>query len=632
MAVRQSTQFGGLTTDLPPEKTPGGSADVALNVTVNQGKLQKRGGFGQFEDDVAGTGSAVRHLAVARFSAGNTVVVAKCADGVLYQRDSAASVFTAITTGWTHNATDRGWSFTWGDRFFYFDRVGGSRWNPAVNSGTAYKAGLPWTSAGMTMAANVSGSKLGYYHAYGALLNSVTREEGEVCDTPAGVHCYIVDNLGISITNWASIKAADTDREWDQFVIYCTNGNTESANGYWAWSMKAYEDNIIAKTASSASLTLPDFSHDPTRMMRNLGGVPPGARVGCLGPDNQAIYGLVYESNALVPDKIVFSLPGWPMSCPTRREYSVSGRTFYPSFEGWTRGGMDGIATAIACGGGVRAAFTPTAAYQLVDTGGGRLLPRLVHTGKGCTVEGGAVGCTAGVFGLGYRSLLRLTGNSVADLAQSRFSTTLADVPAAYASVGAGAYYSYRDQVWFAVVKSGGTVAKRILVYDLTTSALTVFEPSCLAAGEGITAMCEYSVAGSEPTMLVGTSAGRILQYPTAAVDTVLAGTTVGYAAQWTGYFGQERGAADQVLAALGFHNGANVAGNVTVGLRPMRVGGETVTQTSRLLGKSNKFENMVDIAANANGHFFQVDISSTSSVTTQWTINNIALALDRKD
>jgi hypothetical protein len=43
-------QFGGLNTDLPFGKVQSGTARSAVNVTVRNGKLQKRAGFSEYED------------------------------------------------------------------------------------------------------------------------------------------------------------------------------------------------------------------------------------------------------------------------------------------------------------------------------------------------------------------------------------------------------------------------------------------------------------------------------------------------------------------------------------------------------------------------------------------------------
>ncbi|HUU96003.1 MAG TPA: hypothetical protein VM487_09695, partial [Phycisphaerae bacterium] len=188
-AIRQPLR--GLNTDLYPTRLPSGTADVALNCTVTDG-LAKRDGFALWEDDVLGTGAsvAVLSMTVARFADGHVYVVCKCADGKLYQRcvySGDAGVFTLITGGQTHDTSDPGWFFLWRDRLHHFDRVGGTRWNPDVNSGVAYKAGLGKPTTGMTYAAAAGGEKDGRYHVCYSLYNSTTGEESAVStfQTPA---------------------------------------------------------------------------------------------------------------------------------------------------------------------------------------------------------------------------------------------------------------------------------------------------------------------------------------------------------------------------------------------------------------------------------------------------------------
>ena len=60
------------------------------------------------------------------------------------------------------------------------------------------------------------------------------------------------------------------------------------------------------------------------------------------------------------------------------------------------------------------------------------------------------------------------------------------------------------------------TIANRILVWNLDTKDLTVFtlNASLLGATESVTSFAELSAPDVDPCMLIGTSAGRIFQYP----------------------------------------------------------------------------------------------------------------------
>lgn len=645
MAVTVRGKFGGLNTDLYPTRIRSGAADVALNVVVSKGELKKRGGFAQYEDDVDGSATGVRSLYVAHFADATVYVMAKLASGTknqqLYRRKSNASSFTAITTGATHNTADAGWWFTWADRVHCFDRAGGTRIKEASGSFTGYKAGLSKPSTGITFATASGGEKNGRYHVVWALRNNTTLEES-ICvgaQTPA-LNCLLTtDTGGIAISNWATLKALHTDYEWTHAGIYCSNGDTEwipIGSGFECYAYRYYLDAVVAVGDASAGLNKADHVHDPSEMMTNAGGEPPGAIVGCVTSAAQAIYGQVYESAALVPDKISFSIPGYPTMVPKRETYSVGGdsKTFVPKpWDGFIRGALPGKISAMAYGAGVACAFTPTSTYVFNKLPDGRPYPVNVDPAKGCVGPQAAVGMPHGVFALGYRCLLWIKPNgSVLDLAVDRFTSTLDDIPAAQQAQAVAGYYGYRNQVWFAVVTAGTTYTKRILVYDIVEDELTVFEPSCFAATESITAMAELAYEGAEPTMLVGTDAGRILQYPTAAVDVNLAGSSVGYAATWRGYFGQERIAYDQAVDRLDSHNGANVADNVVVSYRAMNTPGETSTAETYTLTKDSLLEGLGFDFTRPAGHLYQLQFSSDNTVTTQWTIKDLAWRLAKTD
>lgn len=620
--------FGGLNTDLPPEKLPSGTADIALNVTTTAGRLQKRAGFGQWEDSVdkGGTPAGIKSMAVARFSNGTTYVVCKLSDGYQWQRATTATDFAKITGGWTADGNDPGWFYMWGDFLHYFCRAGGYIWNPGY--ATVYKAGLPAPTTALTALATTGGDKAGTYRIRCAYRNSVTEAEGISSAGSSLITCTLAANNAIVTTNWSTVKAADSDYLWDQLVVYCSNGTEATVNE----SFSVYREAIIPiARVAEIGLGLPDRVHDARFLNTHAGGVPPASRIGCLAENSQAIYGLTYSGSTVLGDRIAISLAGCPVMVPQENIEGIRLHSPYP-WNGIIRTGLAGNPTAMAYGGGAAVMFTPTSTQVLTQVGDGRRAVRVAHPGKGCAVEMGATGTPGGVYALGYHCMLRVTAGTVTDLAEKRFTTTLAEIPAAYQSVGCSGFYSYRNQVWFAVVKAGGTVAQRILVYDLSEDKLMAFDPASLVAGEGITAMCELNYSGVDPTMLVGTSTGRILQYPVGVGDVVLAGTTTHYAANGRFYVAQERAAMDQRLTALHISCGDNVANNVTVGVRPMNVGGETRTQAAALLTKSNKMESPIEFLTQTNGRFFQIEFSSTAACTTQWTINNLALSLDRID
>jgi hypothetical protein len=629
VAVDLRTPFGGINSDIPPGRTPSGTADTALNVVMENGVLQKRLGFSQFEDNVAG-GSAVKNIAVATFDDGDTYVAAKLATGAIYERKSSANAFTLITAAWTHNAADPGWWFFWRNFLHYGDRAGVSRWDPDRNSGVFKKAGILRPATTLTVGATGSGAwKNGTYKATYSYRNSVTEEESLVAVLSAGQACNAVAGTILTLGNWDAIQALterNTYDNVDQAVFYCTNGNGLNRT-------HAYKELTMTVVTDITQLSRTDAQHNPAHVYTNAGGEPPGSQIGCLTARNQAIYGLVWVSAALVPGEIRFSKVGFPCMIPTKIDVSVdSGVIEYYDplpYEGKTVSGFGGNLVAMSYGGGRAFAFTPSKTYAIEE---GNVYPVLIDNGRGCDGALAAIGTKDAVYAINGRSLNRVYGG-VQDMALNRFGATLETVPAAYRSLTVMGYYSYKRQLWAAVTKAGATVPQRILVLDLVQDALTMFDIAGLAAGEYITCMTEYAYSGATPTMLIGTSAGRILQYPSATVgDVNVSGTTVHYAAQWRGYYGQERIFADQRLEGLTVHAGASCAANVTVGLRCMKESGagETVTASTATLSKSSKQELSLMDFDRVDGSFFQVDINSANTVQSQWKINDLTVRLAR--
>lgn len=748
------TQFRGLWTEPYPGRTPSGAADLALNVTIDDGDLAKREGFAKYEADVNGSANAVRNIFVVPLGNGDVYVICKCADGKLWRRKAyatAASSFSELTTEWTHNSTDRGWGFTWADRWHYFDRIGGSRWNPDARA-KAYRAGMRRPSVGPTLSAAAGGEKQGRYHVHIAYRKEATRETGVISAPQTGgsypLACSIVtDTGGITISNWSSIQAADTQYEWDQIVVFCTKGDTEydaRGSGVELFSYQCYEEAIKYKTQSAVGLNKHDRILTTCPMNRNAGGEPPGAQIGCYD-GRRAIYGGIYvganasgstndagatnndltftavepglagnsitvvyddtdgvtagsetvavsgttitvqvdivggagnrstaaqvetaldastDASALitvadkagnvgtgeitettttsltggttggttsVASRIDFSLENWPTMVPAEEIYIIGGdaRALRPRpWIGSLNTGIPGNINTLAAGGGRRCAFTPTATYELVGGSDGRLWPHLVYGSSGAIAEAAAVGCELGVFALGFRRLLWLGPDGITDLAEDRIDETLDEIPVAQRTDAVLGWYGHKKQLWCAVTKSGATVAQRIIVYDFNEREFVIFEPACLASDESITAMCELAVPNAEPTMLVGTDAGRILQYPSGTDDH---GTD--FAAQWRGYFGQERSHYDQRLDMLRIHCGDNCADNVAWKVRSMQMGTEEVGSQEGRLRRSNKRETVGGELQFPNGNLFQVEFSSSAAVSARWTIHDLHMRIMR--
>lgn len=623
-ATRQP--FKGINTDVHPSRLVSGQADIALNVVIEDGTLSKRAGFASFVTAVNST-VGILNMHVARFADGDTYVVVKGNDGILYHKKSTASTFTAITTGWTHNSSDRGWFFEWADRLHYFDRAGGSRWNPDVNSGTAYKAGMPAPATGGTATTTNGGLKRGAYHFFYTWINTTTTEEGEL--SPAS-GWYLLQP-GANGGMYTTCATLPTDYEVNSVAWYCSPGNTEAWQGpaipWEVLSYKAFKE--LTGSTNHTTLIRADQGLSERDRWTNAGGEPPGCQIG-LFTGTRAVYGRIYVSAAIVPDKVVYSIPRFPTSVP-KKVYRVTAlsmgtltnydyRDLYPyPWVGEMYGGISGGAVAMAYGAGVMAAFGQTETYVLSTYDDGRIGAVPLSATKGCVSSSACIGTPDGVHAIGLNCWQRVTGKSIQDIADGRFSTTLAEIPVAYQSLTVMGFYAARNQVWAAVVKTGGTVAQRILIYDVETKDLVAFDPACLAAGEGITAMVEYAYTGAAPTMLIGTSAGRILQYPVGSVD-----VATGYACQWRGYFGTEQAGADQTLATFVIHTGGNCASNVTLGLRAMNNTGATITQETLALAVDNGVDRIAaDDFARFRGQVFQVEFASTAAVTTQWSIKD---------
>jgi len=630
---RLSYKFGGINTDAYPGRLRSGDADVALNVTLENRRLAKRQGFTEFEDDVDGGATGILKMFCVEFADGDVYVIAKLSAGSatkLFQRKvypADAGSFAEITGGQTHSATDPGWGFMWYDRFHYFDSVGGTRWNPDVNSGVAFKAGMPRPTTGPIPLVAAGGQKDGRYHFHVAYRNSVTREQGVVTgpQSPA-LECRLgqtPDISAVTISNWAAIKAADPTYEWDEAIIYCTMGDTEyiAKGPVECFSYIAYVDVVRAKSATTCGAWKADHTLDRREAFTNAGGLPPGSKVGCF-TGVRGIYG-----GLTVNDKIMYSIPFFPTSVPQEVKYNNplianDAKTFTPKpWIGEVLPGFGGAQTEIAYGGGIAAAFTPSSTWTFQRDGTGRLYGVKRHPSKGCLCTGAAIGTPAGVFALGNQCLLHLSAGGIVDLADERFATTLAEIPAAYAGLSRLGYYGYADQVWCAVTKTGATKAQRIIVYDMSVGAPVIYEPACLGA-TGITAMCELAYPGTVPTMLVATDAGQILRYGT----TQVADMTTHFACEWQGYFAQERVAQTQLLDAIEIHAGSNCAANVVVKCRPMQMGTDTSdTQTSTTLPANDDLAALKMTAGRVRGRMWQINISTANTVQATWTVHDLA-------
>ena len=567
-------EFRGLNSDLYGNATPSGTCISTLNTIVKGNTtLEGRQSFNVYDADSSTLGN-ILNMFVASFASGVTYLVTKRSDGKLYHQQvypTKASVWLLIKNRHAsnlHSTTDRGFFYMWADRMYYFDRIGGTKWDgtSASTTGTGvYKAGMECPKA-PTIEAASGGGKDGWYHVACTLVNTKTGAESVMqgMQTGGAVNTRISSATGgINITNWrgaANTYVIDTGNlnfEFDQVGVYCSLGNTERAgtgNGVEQFSYQMYREVVVPKTYGTTSwsgLYRMDAIIQNRLMATNHGGAPPGALFGSFN-GSRAVYFEVYPKSSYSPTLAVFgantlasgvamySKAGFPTMVPQDQRYDIAGAgNDYQIIE--PQGGANEISTGIngkvtGCGhvGSRFVVFTSSATYSMAmsDTGKMRVLP--ADLSHGAVGYGPVVQTPRSLHALGSESWLRVSSDGMRDVANDQFSSTLALIPSASRTVSVGGYYGHRNEVWFAVAKAGGTASKaqRILVYDDTRQALvSIFEPANLGT-TGIKAMCELSTPTTAPVMLVAMDDGVILTYPG---DDVLDGASSTYACHWQG-------------------------------------------------------------------------------------------------
>lgn len=651
MAVTYQQRFLGLNTDMSPNILPSGTADIALNVLVDRGRLQKRSGFSEFESDIDQSANSILFMDVAHYANGEIYVIVKMDTGLFYHRKvypTDAGFFSSISLaalGYTsnrHSTSDRGWSYMWGDRWYYFDSVGGTKFYLPTPS--VYRAGLPQPDTAPSLTSASGGEKEGVYHVVYTYANKATNEESVISAPPAvplGTRLS-EGNGGISIDNWASYinAAAGTNDqagqyEWDQVKFYTTMGNTEYLPYGAGAACRSFIGYLDAEKdadhggGGTAGLNKADHVLQSKPRFTQAGGEPPASQVGCF-TGVRGVYGRVHSSGTLQPGQVHYSIPGKPTMVPRPYTYTGGGDSSSPEPRPW-RGiiytGMTGEIIAMGFGGGKIAAYTSVATFTLEPSETGRLFPVLQDNSHGAASDSAVAGSPQGVHSVGHRCWTVIGSSGWINLSEDRYQTTLEDVPLARQDQTVLGYFGNQQQVWAAVVKSGSTIAQRILVYSEDSDELVVFEPACLGETEGITFMCPMTLPNAEPAMLVGTSSGRILKYPDGTDDD---GTD--FEAQWRGYFGQERLEYQQRLVRASVHCGSSVADNVRFGVSRLGTGSQTAEQFTHTLTKSNLLEPVFGQLDRLDGQFFQIEFYSSDSVSDQWTIYDLVLTLDRTD
>jgi len=657
MASTLKTRFLGLNTDLPATKLASGTALEALNVTLVDGKLAKRAGFGQYEDDTDGSSTSIVGIWTAHFKAGVYVVV-KLSTGRFYQRKSDADSFTIIsnTNGHTHKGTEPGFAFMWADRFIVGDSGGVSQWNPAVGSGVMYKAGLPQPTQSLTLeAASNSGAKDGFYHAHLAYYNSKLDVEGVVSypykASGGAVETRIADSEGGFRFSGAVI--APTGYECTHCRVYSTMGNTEwIQSGGVEREIFSYRATIDVQLAIGATpgMSKADSALDWSNLFTNEGGYPPASKIGCWSGAVAVYCGdPTYDGDPTASqDLVYYSKFGRPTMVPVLVTYAQRPQGAigddYKTI--WPKGGhhvlpspCDGAVLECVAAGGTIVLYTATSTWVMRSTPNGKLYAVKRQEGLGCAGHPAATAFGFEAHAMADRAWSVTTAGSFMNIAQNAWTTTLEDIPVAQQSVARMAAFSSADQVWCAVTKSGETTPRRILVLDMSSGSreLAIFE---LAGGawesdEYITGMTEFSYAGATATMLVATNHGRIFQYPDQAdlSGDGPTGTKVDFPATWRGVFGTERSAFSQKLELAEIHAGDNCSARVRWIFRHVRANGETSPTDSGYLPADNAI-NTCGLANKTDARYWEVELNSppvgSGGTPTAWSVYDLILRLTR--
>ncbi len=603
-------EFRGLHTDIFGGRVPSGTADIALNVTVENGELAKRGSFEEIDAD---TGTVLKMWEVV-FDGVTPYIIAKKGTTLIKSTDYGAT-FTALTTEATHGAGP-GWGYVWGDRFHYVDQAGTSRYNPSKHSNVAFKDGLQRPSTAAAVGAAGGGEKEGKYHVYWAMRNSVTREEGPVVGPSSLVTTTEAGATGgIIINNWnGTLKPATlhTDYEWDQGVFYCTLGDTEEQGSSEINSLRAYIDVVTATGATSVGLNKADKILLRKQNFTNSGGLPIPCQFGCY-TGSRAIY--VKGSTA---GKIYFSIPNFPTMVPQEELYIITNEdrtTFDPQpWVGEAISSVNGAITEVIYGGGLAVLLTKDNTYLLRNDGEGKIKAVLMHPSVGSVNTNAACATPYGIHYIGDETWSFLSRDGWKDLAYRRFQSEVRDLNA-LGNV-CMAYYGYKNQIWAA---AGDT----ILVLDMNASErgeLTKFTSEVLGT---ISAMMELTSPIATPVMLVCAN-GKMYKYPGEGSGD----GSVGYVSTWRGYFAGERADASQRLDSVKIFTGVNCASLITIGLRAMQSPAETVAQVQRTLGADGS-SRWITLGAEmdpVNGHIFQMELTDTVSGGTSalWKVHDV--------
>ncbi len=161
------------------------------------------------------------------------------------------------------------------------------------------------------------------------------------------------------------------------------------------------------------------------------------------------------------------------------------------------------------------------------------------------------------------------------------------------------------------------------------SGTIPMMGPTALASGaddEGITAMAELALPGTTPVMLVGTSKGRVLKYPSGTTD---AGSAFG--ARYRGHWGQERVMFNQRLRSVQVHGDTGVNAAVSVALRGKLTSTADVDAVGQQIRITNGWQNLKATFDRQDARIFQADFCSDQAAGA-WSIRDLIWHLDNMD
>ncbi|HUU98749.1 MAG TPA: hypothetical protein VM487_23705 [Phycisphaerae bacterium] len=577
-----NVEFGELNTELPFWRLESGDADIALNVVVREGRLQKRAGFSRDDETV------------------DTARMIQGPDGNLYTRTVA------------------GWFYVWAGRV-YFNAATGSVYSLTGDFATTKKAGLPRPAAGFAVAAFTGGRLEGEYHVHWTYYNSSTGEES-VLSLPQASYEPLQTRAsdgrgGIAISS----LQANADYTYDKRRIYLSRGASERVlsrtPSFHVYLSQETASTSLTAIGSSRFQGDRDHPHHP-----NAGGEPPASTVGCFD-GSQAVY-CVGTSG-----EVEFSLPGFPTMVPRQETYTASGSgwsyTAYVEPEPW-RGemqkGLPAAPVAAAAGAGRIVICTAGAMVEMVRREDGRLFPRQIHN-AGCSGAQGIIGTPHAIHVLGGEAWYVIgPESSPLDTSYGHWTPTIDAISSPSACVVA--HFSYLHQVWLA---DGSSI---YIIDDRSGLLLGKFTVAGLGT---VKAMCEFTSQTANPVMKVASTTGTWTYDPDSTTQTD--DNETGFAAQWQGYVRVAQPGTEATLLRVTFDISANTPGEGTgLQLSAGVLRSETETFTDNYFDCSGTGVTVIgapEMSPYYRGEVVRIKVASESNGSSTWKIDLIRVAFD---